>query len=363
MTGKERMKIAMNGGKPDRVPFNPQLVFTHAVRQLEKKKDYEKCIVKCYEDPEYFAQLAFEISWTYHTDGFRIMPLQSDTLRIKKEVDSYIAYEASNNERIGYLDMTTGNIIEDDPVHVKCMDDVKKIKIPSPQEFYESIEIQRAIKCCDVAKDDFFKIGWVTMPGDYLIFQRGMNQAMMDLIDEEDMVKALCETCVEIAINKARAYIRAGVDGLLVGDAGASSSLISPAQFKKFVFPYIKRFCQEIRPTGLILYLHICGCVRPIVEMMAETGVHCIEPMDALGGMKPYEFREKVGNKVALMGGVNTLTLAKGTPEDVEREARECIEGAGKKGGYIMAAGDMVPFEAPRENVLRMYEVAQSHTY
>jgi MtaA/CmuA family methyltransferase len=363
MNGKERMKIAMTGGKPDRVPFNPQIVFTHAVRQLEKKEDYEKCIVKCYEDPEYFADLAFEISRTYHADGFRIMPLQSDTLKIKKEINDYIAYETATGERLGCLDMTTGNIIEDDPVHIKCMEDVKKIKIPSPQDFYESIEIQRAIKCCDMAKDDFFKIGWVTMPGDYLISQRGMSQSMIDLIDDEDLVKALSETCVEIAINKAKAYAKTEVDGLLVGDAGASSSLISPAHFKEFVFPYIKRFCEAIRPTGLILYLHICGCVRPIVEMMAETGVHCLEPMDALGGMKPYEFREKVGNKVALMGGVNTVTLASGNPEDVEREARECIEGAGKNGGYIMAAGDMVPFEAPRENVLKMYEVASSYFY
>jgi uroporphyrinogen-III decarboxylase len=57
------------------------------------------------------------------------------------------------------------------------------------------------------------------------------------------------------------------------------------------------------------------------------------------------------------MGGVNTLTLAHGTPEEVRSEAiKKCREGGPH--GYVLAAGDMVPPETPLENLQAMVDVA-----
>jgi uroporphyrinogen decarboxylase len=363
MNSRERMMTAMTGGRPDRVPFNPQIIFTHAVRQLEKSRDYADCVIKCYEDPDYLVDLLFEMRKIYHTDGFRIMPMQSDTTKIRKEGRAYIVYDESTGDRTGHLDLTTGNVVSDDIMPVKSMEDAKKLKATTVEEFLGSTQFRYVRRGVKLAGDDLFKIGTVVMPVDHLTIQRGVCQAMLDLMDDEELVEQLSEVCLETALNKARAYIKMGIDGILVGEAAGSSSLISPDLFRRFSLPYIKRFCDEIRPSGVLLYLHICGNVRPIIEMMAGSGVHCIEPMDALGGMRPDEFRIKAGNDIGLMGGVNTVTLARGTAVDVGREARQCIEGAGKYGGYIMAAGDMVPFEAPLENVLEMYETASRHIY
>ena len=57
------------------------------------------------------------------------------------------------------------------------------------------------------------------------------------------------------------------------------------------------------------------------------------------------------------MGGVNTVTLSRGTPADVKAEAvRKCRE-AGPR-GYILAAGDMVPPDTPLENLKALVDVA-----
>jgi uroporphyrinogen-III decarboxylase len=57
------------------------------------------------------------------------------------------------------------------------------------------------------------------------------------------------------------------------------------------------------------------------------------------------------------MGGLNTLTLANGTPDEVRVEAiRKCREGGPL--GYILAAGDMVPPNTPLENLQAMVDVA-----
>jgi len=58
------------------------------------------------------------------------------------------------------------------------------------------------------------------------------------------------------------------------------------------------------------------------------------------------------------MGGVSTLTLARGTPEEVEAEAiRKCREGGPH--GYVLAAGDMVPPVTPLANLQALVNVAR----
>ena len=90
---------------------------------------------------------------------------------------------------------------------------------------------------------------------------------------------------------------------------------------------------------------------------MADTGVHVIEPLDPLGGVSVADAKRRVGHKVALMGGVNTLTLSSGAPEEVQAEAiRKCREGGPY--GYVLAAGDMVPPYTSMANLRAMVDVA-----
>jgi uroporphyrinogen-III decarboxylase len=163
-------------------------------------------------------------------------------------------------------------------------------------------------------------------------------------------------------MEKAVALVRCGVDALYIGDASASASVISPRQFEEFCFPRFRRFCEELRRRGVLIYLHICGNSLPLLEMMAETGVDCIEPLDPLGGVTVAEARRRVGARVALMGGVNTLTLLNGTPEAVREEALACCRAGGADGGYILAAGDMVPDFTPEANLHALVRAAKDFT-
>ena len=63
------------------------------------------------------------------------------------------------------------------------------------------------------------------------------------------------------------------------------------------------------------------------------------------------------------MGGVNTVTLINGSPEDVYKESVKCCHDGAAGGGYILAAGDMVPDFAPEESVLAMIKAAKEYKY
>ena len=92
--------------------------------------------------------------------------------------------------------------------------------------------------------------------------------------------------------------------------------------------------------------------------MMAESGVHCVEPLDPLGGVSVADAKKRIGKEVALMGGVNTVTLAGNSVDAVKAEAIEVCRDGGPD-GYILAAGDMVPPNSPIENLQALVDVAR----
>ena len=66
--------------------------------------------------------------------------------------------------------------------------------------------------------------------------------------------------------------------------------------------------------------------LREVLSELASTGAHVVEPLDPLGGVSVADAKRRIGGRVALMGGVNTLTLSRATPEEVRAEAGELYD-------------------------------------
>jgi len=319
-------------------------------------------MIKCVEDPYFRMELMFEITKRYHSDGFRIQGVSNIPMKVSCEGERYIVYRADTNTRLGILDLSTGGITEDD-YPIKSIKDAKKIRIPSIDELLSYKEFSIYAEACKWAGEEYNKVGSLPLGISTIVTARGKENALYDLYDEPDMVEILLDKYLQIAIHRAKAFQKCGIDTIYVGDPWSSCSVLSPQLFEQYSFPCFKKFVDAIKPTGMVIYVHICGNVSPILERIVDIGMHCIEPMDPLGGVSAKEFRERVGTKVSLMGGVNTITLSSGTVEEVRKAAFDCIESAGKNGGYVLAAGDMVPFETPRENIMAMLDVAKSYKY
>jgi len=187
---------------------------------------------------------------------------------------------------------------------------------------------------------------------------RGREQAMLDFYERPDFVVAAMDMQADVIIERAERLLETGIDCLYIGDPAASASLISPRHFQRFCLPAYEKFCRHFKGRDTLIYIHVCGNSRPILEMLADTGADVVEPLDPLGGVQVADAKRRIGHRVALMGGLNTLTLANGTPGEVRDEAiQKCREGGPQ--GYILAAGDMVPPTTPMANLQAMVDVAK----
>lgn len=187
---------------------------------------------------------------------------------------------------------------------------------------------------------------------------RGSDQAMVDLVDDPEFVHAVMERATAMSIEVGKAMIKAGVHGIYIGDAWASASIISPRYYERYCLPYHARAAEAFHQLGAKVYLHICGHSSPILEMMADTGVDAIEPLDLMDTALLADAKRRVGDKVCLKGGVSTSLLLGGSPDEVYQASVDAIEACGPT-GYILGSGDDIPRDTPLANVDAMLRAAQ----
>ena len=324
--------------------------------------DFEHTLLDAVRDPFLMNKITFECVKQYGVDGIRAW-IPADPLDVIKVDGQWYGRDPATGRRLGLVDFQGGggDLPSEEP-SVFSDEDIERIPIIPAQDILKSGKLDGIRAIINEAGDDYFVI---SAPGaftvEYLTFARGKEQAMMDLMDNPKFCHKAQEKALQVAIQQGLALAEIGIDAIMIADT--FGGVISPKQFNEFCLPYFTRFVKAIRGRGPLIYLHICGNARGILEMMADTGVDCIEPLDPLGGVEVRNAKERVGNRVALMGGVNTVKLAHGTLQDVVDDCRRCLAEGAPGGGYILAAGDMLPTETSREKVAAMVSAARSYRY
>jgi len=188
-------------------------------------------------------------------------------------------------------------------------------------------------------------LGWVEGPMAEYGDLRGVENAMLDLIDEPDIFVAAGEIIVQNAIAFALAQIKAGADMVGVGDSAAS--LISPEMYAELVMPLERKLIAAIHEAGATAKLHVCGNISNIVEFMVDSEADVID-VDWMVSLA--RARKLTGPDVVLCGNFNPAgVLFEGSPEDVAEAARACIESVPDK--FILMPGCEVPPATPEKNI------------
>ena len=376
MSPKQRVFTAISGGTPDRVPVIPKVWVDLAAKLTGTDL---KAVVA---SPETALRVMLDAGLQCGCDAVRMWHFPA---KIIQQVGGQVIEYDSQGRRLGSVDMLGGLVTH--------LDDPKSFVLEDPywmahhhywtcdQPLIETVaDAERMVV---PSREDYIRLGWrdrmqaqLARAGDRLeiigdcdcptlafcISFRGMDNAMMDLLDEPELVEAIMDKGTEIAIERAKFNLDMGLKVLRLNDSAANMSVISPALWRTFIKPRFTRFCTEVHAydAEARVYCHICGNVMPILEDLVETGLDCIAPLDPAGGFSTRQVRDVVGNRVSLMGGVDTLSFINHSPEQIIEEAHCCIEGAGKT-GYLLGSGCMIPRTARKEALLALVEAAAKY--
>ncbi|MCX7704970.1 MAG: uroporphyrinogen decarboxylase family protein [bacterium] len=362
MNSRERCKTAMKGGMPDCVPVIPQICHPHAIRVLGL--DFRKTMIEAVKNPILVNKLQIECARYYGVDGVRVWIHHEGILNLYDDGENVWQIDQPTNRQIGRLDFKGGGWIVPikEEIQINNDTDIEKIPVIPASIFMKSESFKKTKELVEDASRDLFVI---TSPGcvsvEFATTVRGKEQTFVDLIERPSLVHKILYRATQAAIQKALAMIEAGVDAFMLGET--FGGVIGPENFKKFCVPYFKMFVDEIKKYDVCIYLHVCGNSTQLFEAMADTGVDCIEPLDPLGGVSVANAKRRVGKKVSLMGGVNTLKLATGSFEEVKQDIQRCLLEGAPGGGYLLACGDMLPTETSPDKVFEMVRAAHSYRY
>ena len=197
--------------------------------------------------------------------------------------------------------------------------------------------------------------GWMEGPCGAAADLRGINTLMIDFYDDPVFVRALFDFVFEVGMRFARAQVEAGADVIGIGDPAAS--LVGPALYQEFVWPYEKKMVDGLHALGARARLHICGNTRRILEGMGRLGCDLVD-LDSM--VRVAEAREKMGPAQVVLGNLDPVRdLRIGTPQTVYSEVAECHRQAGPR--YIVGTGCEVPRDTPAANVHSMVRYARQH--
>jgi uroporphyrinogen-III decarboxylase len=141
-----------------------------------------------------------------------------------------------------------------------------------------------------------------------------------------------------------RSLVGAQFDLLELGGGSASSTVISPRVFERFVAPYDAELITLAHQAGQRIVYHTCGGMMPILEEVAAMQPDAMETFTppAMGGdVDLAEAKRRIGDRVCMIGGFDQFHCLLGcTPEETRAAVRQCFEAAGEGGGYILSPSD-----------------------
>ncbi|MGB9677679.1 MAG: uroporphyrinogen decarboxylase family protein [Candidatus Ratteibacteria bacterium] len=195
-----------------------------------------------------------------------------------------------------------------------------------------------------------------------LMFLFGLENLCYQIYDNGELVRKTIEKIGGIIYNATKKFINIEkVIGIFQGDdmGFKTQTLLPPEFFKNYILPWHKKLSELAHKNGKIYVLHSCGNVEQLMEeFIYEVKIdakHSFE--DEI--MPVWKFKEKYGDKVGIIGGVDVGKLCILKENELKiyvRGVLEKCEGA----GYIFGSGNSIANYVPPENFLIMLQEGYS---
>ncbi len=332
MNGYERFMTALKLKEPDTVPVWELIVNAPVINALYGNISYEDFVEK--ED----------------LDGITIFENQR----------FHVLNDIKSKDEWGILwTLEPNGVAYPSGGPIKTEADLDKYIPPDPDADYRLDSLKNAVKRFKGEKAIVFLTHDAFEFSHYL---RGLDNLLIDYLENPDLAKRLAKIIIDYKKRIAERAIEEGADVILTGDdyAYKTAPIMSPKLFREFILPYLQEMVDLSKSKGVPFIKHTDGNLMPILDMIIDTGIDALDPIEPIAGMNIGWLKEKYGEKIALIGNIDcTALLTYGTQEEVIEAVKETIAKAGVEGGYILASSNSIHPGVKPENYKAMVQAAR----
>ena len=187
----------------------------------------------------------------------------------------------------------------------------------------------------------------------------GIERLLRWMLKKPGFVHRILRLVTDFCVNLSQYWVDTfGCENveLREGAPTESNQVISPDQFREFVFPYLKELHEKVLRMGVkYIYTHICGDQNLNLSYWTEIpfgnpGIVSIgHEVELTSAIKYF------GEKCIIVGNINPAMIQIGTPLQIYELSKLCIEkGKYSPRGFILAPGCELPPLSPACNVWAM---------
>lgn len=164
----------------------------------------------------------------------------------------------------------------------------------------------------------------------------------------------LMEKLTDTVISYLSSQIKAGAQAVQLFDTWAG--ILTPIDYKKFAFPYVKKAISELKKEGVPIIYFVNDCAG-ILREVKNSGAHItgvdwrIDLADAI---------KKLGRKMVVQGNLDPCALFL-PKEKLEDRVKDILWKGEAAKGHIFNLGHGILPQTPVENVISLVEAV--HTY
>ena len=372
MNSKERMLVALHRGKPDRLPVTVHQWQQYHLDTLMGGVDALTAFEMVGMDAsiQYFADMGQ--FWLVDADYTKFStPEWRDVIAIVSDHPDHRVYHHTIHTPEGILTYkTAGNRMTTwiTEYLIKRDEDVELIRKYMPVPALDPRPIQEIY---DRVGDKGIVRGfvWGDQAGcwQHAACLIDVQELMLATYDKPDWVHSLLSALLEKKLCFIETMKGARFDLIETGGGAGSSTVVSPTLHQEFCLPYDRQLHDALHQVGFdTVAYHTCGGTLKIEEMIVANGCDVSEtlaPMSIGSNQEPWDFKAKIGGRVALIGGMDQFNvLTDGTDESIRAMVFKLFETVGSEGGFVLSASDHF-FETPVANLRTFAAAAKECVY
>ena len=244
---------------------------------------------------------------------------------------------------------------------ISTEEDLERHEFPDPEAPHRLADLSELIRKADnrVAVNFHCRVAFM-----WSVFLMGMENLLMTMALNPDFAHRLFKRVADINIRIIQRAVEAGADTISLGDDYCSNKgpMMSPAMFREFLVPNLRRAVEAIHQGGARCIKHSDGNLWPILDDIVGTGVDCINPLEPVANMDMAEVKKRYGDRVCLMGNIDCgELLCHGSVEEVRQAVADCIGKGGRGGGLIVSSSNSIHSGVTPGNYAAMIEAVHAH--
>lgn len=190
------------------------------------------------------------------------------------------------------------------------------------------------------ARDERFMTCGVVGPFDQMSPMCGHEHLLMGMALDGEWIRDMATSYVTVMIRLLETlFEREGLpDGLWVWDdlGFKHRPFMSPAMYRALLYPAHKQLFDFAHSRGLPVVLHCDGYVEGLIPSLIEAGINCLQPLEVKAGMDLLKLKQRFGDRIALIGGMDVRVLETNDLEAVEGELLSKLPAVMVGSGYVL---------------------------